>query len=147
MRLTRQIVLLVSIQLLAACSNAEPDPSPTADNRGEGLCSLLPAAEAERIMGTPLTGHNNSDAMCSYDATPNDEALAVKIITFGTVDGQCVGKTVQPLDGIGEKTCLNEVEGFFAEVIFGVGDLTLVVLAPDRAKATEAAKEIVRRAR
>jgi hypothetical protein len=146
MRFTRQIALLMSAQLLAACGGAETNSSPTADDRGEGLCRLLPRAEAERIMGTSLTEHTNSDSMCSYDATPDDEALAAKIITGGGVDGQCIGRNVKPLDGIGEKACLNEQEGFFAEVVFGVGDLTLVVMAPDRTKATEAAMAIVRHA-
>jgi hypothetical protein len=110
------------------------------------LCSLLPQAEAERVMGTSLTEHANSASMCSYDATPDDEALAAKIITGGTVDGQCVGRNVKAVEGIGEKACLNEQEGFFAEFVFAVGDQTLVVMAPDRAKATEAAKAIVRHA-
>ena len=160
--LNRVLTISASVVLLAACGGGGSDRTAQADGAAKQaapqatqqatlpakLCDLFPQADAERIMGKPLTEQRNDDGGCHYQDAKGTTGTGVSIdVNILPVADQCrLVSGSEPLAGVGSEACIaigNPV-GIYTTVVFSGGGRTFEATAPGQDKASELATAVAK---
>ena len=150
----RLVTMLVSVVLSAACSRSGADQPPVDDslrqatqqaNLSEHLCDLLPQADAERIVGKPLTQQRNDNSGCHYQDARGTTGTGLWVfLNVFQVSDQCrLTPHSEPLSGVGNEACIAP-EGSYTHIVFSGGGRTFEVIAPGENKAPELATAVAK---
>ena len=159
---TRLLTMSASAVFLAACGGGGSDqPASAADAAKEAapqatqqaalpakLCDLFPQADAERIMGKPLTEQRNDDSACHYRDAKGTTGTGVSIdLNILSVSDQCrLISASEPLSGVGSEACIaiGQPAGIYTTVVFSGGGRTFEATAPGQDKTSELATAVAR---
>ena len=149
----------LSVALLVACSSGGSDQAARADESSppateqqatlpQGLCDLLPKADAERIMGKALVEQRNDNSGCAYQDARGTEGTGLWLyLNAFAVSDQCrLIRGSEPLSGVGSEACIaiSQPSGLYTTVVFRGAGRTFEVAAPGQDKASELASAIAK---
>lgn len=152
--INRLFSISVSAVFFAACGSGvtdqaaavEPTPQPAA--LPQTLCTLLPRADAEKVMGKALVERRNDDWGCHYEDARGTTGTGLWLDLYAIeVSDQCrLTPRSEPLSGVGSEACIaiGQPAGLYTTVVFRSGGRTLVATAPGQDKASELATAVAR---
>ena len=162
LHLNRLLTISASAVFFAACGGGGSDQTAQAGDAAKQaapqatqqanlpakLCELLPQADAERIMGKPLTEQRNDDSACHYQDAKGTTGTGVSIdLNILSVADQCrLVSGSEPLTGVGSEACIaigNPV-GIYTTVVFSGGGRTFEATAPGENKTSELATAVAK---